>query len=390
MKKILFVSHDANRAGAQILLLRFLKKLSQRTDFQFHVLLRKGGPLSEEFENLAPTFWMHLPAGRSQRAFKRLLGQSALALPAALLRERYDLIVSNTVTNGDLLEILRGLGGPVVTYAHELEIGISQYTSSEAFAHTLQYSDFFMTCSRVQRERYIANYALDPARIDYLPSLLPDSPQETARIRDAAPRLRLPLNLPSDALLVGCMGSLDWRKGIDVFVQLAHHLPETINGRPVRLVWVGGSHSQTEYKIIAEDVRRLGWASRFLFIENQPNPLEYMACFDVFALPSREEPYPLVVLEAALLEKPVVCFDGAGGAREVVETDAGFVCDYLDAEAMAGAISHLLHDQPLRQRMGRVARQKVLERHADERAMGVFVELLQKYSAVSEPVVLPE
>lgn len=390
MKKILFVSHDANRAGAQILLLRFLKKLAQHSDFQFHILLRKGGPLSEEFESLAPTFRMHPPEGRSQRALKRLLGQSALALPAALLRERYDLIVSNTVTNGDLLESLRELGGPVVTYAHELEIGISQYTSPEAFDQTLRYSDFFMACSRVQRERYIANYGLDPARIDYLPSLLPDSPQETARIRAAAPGLRPRLHLPADALLVGCMGSLDWRKGIDVFVQLARHLPETLDGRPVRLVWVGGYHSQTEYKIMAEDVRRLGWSSRFLFIENQPNPLEYMACFDVFALPSREEPYPLVVLEAALLEKPTVCFDGAGGAREVVETDAGFVCEYLDAEAMAGAIQRLLTDEALRQRMGRVARQKVLERHADEHAMGVFVDLLHKYSAVSEPVVLPE
>ncbi|MBC7892444.1 MAG: glycosyltransferase family 4 protein, partial [Sphingobacteriaceae bacterium] len=289
-----------------------------------------------------------------------------------------------------LLESLRELGGPLVTYAHELEIGISQYTSPDAFALTLRYSDFFMACSWVQRERYISHYGLDPARIDYLPSLLPDSPQETAQIRDAAPWLRPRLNLPADALLVGCMGSLDWRKGIDVFVQLARHLPETLDGRPIRLVWVGGSHAQAEYKTVAEDVRRLGWSSRFLFIENQPNPLEYMACFDVFALPSREEPYPLVVLEAALLEKPVVCFDGAGGARELVETDAGFVCDYLDAEAMAGAINHLLRDQPLRQRMGRVARQKVLERHADDHAMGVFVALLHNYSAASEPVALPE
>jgi glycosyltransferase involved in cell wall biosynthesis len=389
MKKILFVSHDANRAGAQILLLRFLKKLSQSADFQFHVLLKHGGPLASSFAELAPTFYAHRPAPRRNRSWKHLFRRrtATVSLPTPLLSESYDLVVSNTVTNGELLPELSALGCPVVTYAHELEIGISMYTTPEAFASTLRHSDFFMACSRVQRERYIANYRLDPARIDYLPSLLPEETADTARLLGQSAVLRQRLGLPTDALLVGCMGTFDWRKGIDVFGQLARLLPASVADRPVVFAWVGGRHEQVEYKTVAEDVRRLGLRNRVLFVENQLNPLEYMACFDVFALPSREEPYPLVVLEAALLEKPVVCFDQSGGARELVQDDAGVVCPYLDVECMARELTRLLADEPLRRRMGQTGRQRVLTQHSDERAMREFVRLLEKYSApvLAEP-----
>lgn len=391
MKKFLFVSHDANRAGAQILLLRFLKKLVERTDVHVHILLKHGGPLAEEFERLAPTFYAYPPVGRRQRAWRRFLRQvdSRVGMLPHLAGETYDLIVSNTITNGDLLAALAAMGCPIVTYAHELEIGISMYTTPEAFALTLRHTDFFMACSRVQRERYIANYRLDPARIDYLPSLLPEETSQTGALLGQSDPLRRRLGLPNDALLVGCMGTFDWRKGIDVFVQLARRVPVAIAGKPVVFVWVGGSHGQVEYKTVAEDVRRLGLGERVLFVENQPNPLDYMTCFDVFALPSREEPYPLVVLEAALLEKPIVCFDQSGGAREVVHDDAGVVCDYLDVECMAHEITALLADEPRRHRMGRTGRQRVLAQHHDDLAMNEFLRLLGKYSSsvVGESVI---
>ena len=57
---------------------------------------------------------------------------------------------------------------------------------------------------------------------------------------------------------------------------------------------------------------------------------DYFSIFDVFALMFREDPFPLVCLEAALLEKPNLCFARAGGASELVESDSGFVVPYLD------------------------------------------------------------
>jgi glycosyltransferase involved in cell wall biosynthesis len=79
--------------------------------------------------------------------------------------------------------------------------------------------------------------------------------------------------------------------------------------------------------------------------------------FIVFALVSWEDPFPLVNLEAASLGKPIVCFDEAGGSKEFVEEDCGFVVPYLDLDAREDRVVELLHNPELRQRMGsRVAR----------------------------------
>jgi hypothetical protein len=50
-KKILFVSHDANRAGSQLLLLQLLRLLKDR-GVPMHLLLCSGGELEQEFEEV--------------------------------------------------------------------------------------------------------------------------------------------------------------------------------------------------------------------------------------------------------------------------------------------------------------------------------------------------
>jgi glycosyltransferase involved in cell wall biosynthesis len=72
---------------------------------------------------------------------------------------------------------------------------------------------------------------------------------------------------------------------------------------------------------------------------------EYYAAADIFFLPSREDPFPSVVLEAMAFGLPIVCFENATGAAELTEKEAaGIVVPYLDIAAAAQAISTLLTD----------------------------------------------
>ena len=71
----------------------------------------------------------------------------------------------------------------------------------------------------------------------------------------------------------------------------------------------------------------------------------------------------MVNLEAATLAKPIVCFDGAGGAKEFVEDDCGFVVPYLNIEAMADRVDELLESPELRRVLGEKAAVKVRQRH---------------------------
>jgi glycosyltransferase involved in cell wall biosynthesis len=174
-------------------------------------------------------------------------------------------------------------------------------------------------------------------------------------------QIRQQLKLPTDAFVVGAAGTTDWRKGPDIFIQLARAVYQRQPERPVHFLWVGGASVGPEFGALWHDVKRIGLEDCIHFVGAQANFRDYFALFDVFVLVSREDPFPLVNLEAAALGKPCLCFAGAGGAPEFVENDGGFVVPYLDTETMADRVMDLLNSVELRQRLGQRAAEKVRE-----------------------------
>jgi glycosyltransferase involved in cell wall biosynthesis len=377
MKKILFISHDANRAGAQILLLRFLKLLKTHPDFKFSILLKEGGIIEKEFEALAVTYFWNRKRNISvigkirNKLFAENHNENEELL-AKLIQQKFDLIISNTVTNGNLLEALAILKVPMVTYVHELEMGIQQYTSPAEFQKTLSFSESFIACAASVKQNLIENHAIDATKISVLPSLLPDSALSFKSSQHRKNELRNKYKIPENAFLVGGMGTVDLRKGVDVFLQTAHKLKEQPD---IYFLWVGGQPNEIEYKIFQIDKDRLE-LTNVIFQTSITNPLDYIDAFDVFFVSSREDPYPLVVLEAAMLAKPILCFDKAGGAKDFVEHDCGFVTEYLNVEAIVEKIKRLKDNPKLVKNLGDAARTKALERHNQENAFQVFVDIL--------------
>jgi glycosyltransferase involved in cell wall biosynthesis len=170
------------------------------------------------------------------------------------------------------------------------------------------------------------------------------------------------IGIPENARIVGGCGVVYWLKGCDLFLQLALSIRARESSVPVHLVWLGAKPSGDGFYPFQHDLARAGLTDIVHFIGSRPNPLDYIAAFDVFALVSRADAFPLAIMEAAALEVPTVCFDGAGGAREFVEADAGRVVPYLDLGVMAERVLELLRDDELRSRLGQRARAKVRER----------------------------
>ena len=379
MKNILFVSHDANRAGAQILLLRFLKLLKNHPDFKFSILLKEGGIIEKEFEEIATTYYWREKFNESHRSFFKKVANKIVKensyetdLVKRLGQQNFDLIVSNTVTNGDLLEKLSVLNVPILTYVHELEMGIQQYTSPALFQNTLKLTDSYIACAESVKENLIKNHNIDATKIKVLPSLLPDAALSFESSTSNTISLKDKYNIPENAFLVGGMGTVDLRKGVDIFLQVANQLKDI---RDIYFLWVGGQNTEIDYKIFQIDKDRLD-LKNVIFQTSINNPLDFMDAFDVFFVSSREDPYPLVVLEAAVLAKPIICFDKAGGAKDFVENDCGFVIDYLEVNKVVEKIIELRENPTLRKEFGDSARKKALERHHQDIAFQTFVEIL--------------
>ena len=379
MKNILFVSHDANRAGAQILLLRFLRLLKEDKNFKFSILLKQGGIIENEFNEIAPTYyWQNnkLPTNNSffDRLYRKFFpGINNETLSIDILKEqRFDLIVSNTIANGDILPYLQQLNVPIKTYVHELEMGIQQYTKPAYFEAVKALSSTYIACAESVKENLIKNHNIDTTLIKVLPSLLPESALDYKSEKSFDQLIRNQYKIPENAFLVGGMGTVDFRKGVDVFLQVASKLKNDVD---IFFLWVGGQEEEINYKNFQIDMNRLGLENIF-FQKSVENPLDYLSMFDVFFISSREDPYPLVVLEAAILSKPIICFDRAGGAKDFVEQDCGAIVEYLNVDKVVENIIQFKDNPNLKIQMGLNARKKVLERHNETIAFNTFTEIL--------------
>ena len=129
-------------------------------------------------------------------------------------------------------------------------------------------------------------------------------------------------------------GTVHWRKGTDIFIQLVRTIYKLEPKCNIKFVWVGKS-SFKENVIIQEDLRKLGLQEYVTFPGEVDNPTEYFKDFDVFVMTSREDPFPLVCIEVGQLGKPIVSFDKATGINEFLANGGGFVVPYLDIEEMA-------------------------------------------------------
>jgi glycosyltransferase involved in cell wall biosynthesis len=143
------------------------------------------------------------------------------------------------------------------------------------------------------------------------------------------------LNLSADVRIVLGCGVREPRKGLDLFVQLAARVRSQADV-PVCFLWVGGDARPTQFQqFVRHDIALLDLDADVRLLDETADPGRYFQAADVYALTSRDDPFPCVVHEAMACALPVVAFDRAGGAPEALAEGCGIVVPYLDLDAMA-------------------------------------------------------
>lgn len=384
---LLFISHQASRTGAPIVLLHLLRWLKQHTPYQLVVLLQEGGEMEPEFRELGETLLWEPPmatGGIWQQRLRRVSQHTARHQRRVQERLRQlapALIYANTVVSADLALLLKPvLNCPVVCHVHELATVIDAFIGAERFTQLSPQIDCFVAASEAVADNLRSRYQVPTARIRTIHEFVPVL--AAADFTLARQRVRQELGIPAEAFVVAGAGTIDWRKAPDLFIQVAQHVVAAA-GERVYFIWPGGKLQSEEGRRVRHDVERAGLIGVVQFLGSKTNPHDYLSAADVFLLTSREDPYPLVCLEAAALGKPVLCFDRAGGMPEFVEQDCGVILPYLRSDLMAAAVLGLRADRPLRQRLGDNAARKLRERHSVEQAGSRVSQLLAELLAGS-------
>ena len=172
-------------------------------------------------------------------------------------------------------------------------------------------------------------------------------------VRDsaAAPAAAGEMTPPTGPYCV-CVAALNRKKAHDTLLRAFARVPE-----PARLILVGDGPLRAELTSLAAE---LGLEQRVEFVGAQPPAVvaKLQAGALCAVLASRDEPFGIAAVEAMAVGTPVVATN-VGGLRQIVtHEESGLVVPVDDERALAAALTRLLGDAALRQRLGRAGAER--------------------------------
>lgn len=185
---------------------------------------------------------------------------------------------------------------------------------------------------------------------------------------------------PPDRFVL-CVARLnDPRKNITLLAEAFALLPERIR-QTARLVLAGSPLPTASFR---NRVNELGLHDRIEVIESPTAPalLKLYQDARVFALPSDEEGFGMVLLEAMACGTPVVSTLSGGPDAIITDGEDGFLVPRNDAASLSNRLAQLLQNDALASQMGARARRTIEQRY-DETIVGeTFVEIWQRLGRV--------
>jgi glycosyltransferase involved in cell wall biosynthesis len=159
--------------------------------------------------------------------------------------------------------------------------------------------------------------------------------------------------LPKDHPSILCVAHLYPRKDVATLLEAMARLPPEV---VLRVVGTG-----PELPDLKRRAMQLALGDRVEFLEHVPFAqlaAEYRRA-DIFCLPSRQEGFGIVFLEAMAAGLPIVAARVAAVPEVVPDGECGVLVEPRDAASLAGALERLLGDANGRQRLGREGRRRV-------------------------------
>jgi glycosyltransferase involved in cell wall biosynthesis len=342
VRRIILVAHDAYPHGAQMLVAHMAKVLNQSLGFKVDLVCLGDGPLKSEYAKWAT---LHDLSGNDPH------GEKAISLARALYAQGHRHALVNTTVSGYFLKTLSDSRIKCVALIHELRgileayqlhgqaESIAAYASKIVFA-AQEVANSFNEFSKISADKVVVRPQGVYKRCD-----------KSRNINAVRAQLRQMLKLSDDAVIVLGAGYADHRKGIDLFVKagllMAARVPQA------RWVWIGHwertMQNEVDKLLAAHPDRR----NVFIFPGLQADTDVFYRGADIFALTSREDPFPSVMLEALDAEIPVVGFEGAGGFNTLLKEGCGAVVAKEDAQAFANTVADLLERTEARLESGK-------------------------------------
>ena len=357
--RVCFMIDELNRAGTETQLLALIRHLDRARILPFLCLLRGE---TESSRRLEPTDCPVLRLG--VRSFRH---PSTLLAAWRLGRFLHQMHI-------DVLQVYfpesTYLGVPVAWLAgvpHILRTRNNLGYAMTAWHHRLgrlcdRLTDGLVANSEACRRAVVAAENLSPSRIVVMENGVDLGRFPQSRLHTVRP--------PSQPRCIGVTANLRAVKGLDVFLRAAALVAAKQPNVSFAIAGEGPLRPA-----LTQQARELGLEGRLAMPGSVKDIPTFLAGLDVAVLPSHSEGLSNALLEYMAAGKALVATAVGGNVQLVEDGRHGLLVPPGDPEKLAAAITRLLTDPVLAQRLGTAARRRTEERYSRQRMMQRFETL---------------
>ncbi|MBI4640808.1 MAG: GT4 family glycosyltransferase PelF [Candidatus Tectomicrobia bacterium] len=215
-----------------------------------------------------------------------------------------------------------------------------------------RFSDKIVALTESERNEYKAWRIGDERRVTVIPNGIDIATYK--RQGGNSQDKRAELGFSGREWIIATVGRLVPIKGHTYLIAALKRVIEKV---PEARLWLIGDGPLR--KALEEEVEALGMARYVSFLGLRDDVPELLSAIDLFVLPSLNEGFGLVLIEAMVMEKPVVAFEVGGVPDIVIHGEVGLLVPARDVEALATAIISLEQDRALAKKMGQKGAMRV-------------------------------
>lgn len=274
---------------------------------------------------------------------------------------RFDLVHGHDWHVADALYEFKKEGYPVVLSYHSSEYGrrggtlstqseFKKISAREGLGGRV--SDRIITVSKTMRKELCRLYKIPREKVDIISNAI--SPRKYRKEVDPK-KVKKKYGVPSFAPTVFFIGRLEFQKGPDLLIDA---IPRVLENRADVKFLLAGKGTMKNF--LRRRVRKLGvgGAVRFLGWIPYGRYVDLLNTCDIVCIPSRNEPFGIVLLEAWATGRPVVATD-VGGLGENIKNLVNGVKVRPRPKSIARGINYLFDHPHVIERVGAKGKEKV-------------------------------
>ncbi|MCE5299369.1 MAG: glycosyltransferase family 4 protein [Spirochaetia bacterium] len=360
-RRVLFLEYFPLFGGGQRMLLSIIGNL--KDDYDAEVLIFNRGGIETHLKKMGiKTHFMQAPAKPKFRYFFYFI-PFIMRLYNFLKRGKYSLVYSSGFFSTKLAAIPCAMAKiPLIWHKHLIiSRGYFSYTASQSRMLSLFTSKIICVSEASRRSMESAGIKRDKLVTVYNGTKAPERVQAGTRAA-----VRKKYGIKHGDFLCGSVGYIRLDKGFDLLVKAAAVLK---NEPQIKFMQVGKAEESDKWYEAKLKKDAADNNLENMIFAGYGDKYDFMPAFDLYVMPSPNEPFGLVTIEAMSLGIPAAGFASGGTAEIITDGRDGFLTENISALGLAAMIKRAYLQRKKLKKMGAAARKTVAERFGTERQM---------------------